>query len=133
MRRRRQDGRAGPTDIGFAGIDVRAESSVIFGRRLRNLRSRRATRPATGRSTSTATTSPGRELAADQERRQRADHRAAEEARAARGRDGPGGAAVPQPARKELPALDVTADSYVSKGRDLGRLELKARPQAPNG
>ena len=33
------------------------------------------------------------------------------------------------PQRRELPALDVVADSYVSRGRDLGRLELAAKPE----
>ena len=35
----------------------------------------------------------------------------------------------PSPQRRELPALDIVADSYVSRGRDLGRLELAARPE----
>ena len=39
------------------------------------------------------------------------------------------GTTAPGTARRDLPALDVTAESYLSKkGRDLGRLELHAKP-----
>ncbi|MEP7085048.1 MAG: AsmA-like C-terminal region-containing protein, partial [Betaproteobacteria bacterium] len=39
------------------------------------------------------------------------------------------GAAAATSTRRDLPALDVTAESYVSKGKDLGKLELRAQPE----
>src|SRR6185503_14479338 len=120
---------AAATDIGFAGIDVRAESSVIYGRRLKNLRVEARNQAGnwkidldsddvtgavswqpTKSGDSGLITARLKKLALPPEE------------------TGPGGAAIPPPVRKELPALDVIADSYVSKGRDIGRVELKARP-----
>jgi len=122
---------AGSTDIGFSGIDVRADSTVIFGRRLRNVRVEARNQASNWRIdldsddiAGAITWQPPKANANDNglitARLKKLALPAEEPAPA----NAPAAAA-----RRELPALDVTSESYVSKNRDLGRLELKARPE----
>ncbi len=122
-----------PGALVFAGIDVRAESSVLYGRRLRNLRVEARNQGGSWKIdlesddiTGAVTWQPTKSgdsglITARLKKLSLPDESTA----------GTRDAAAPpaQAPRKELPALDVTADSYLgSKGNDLGRLELKARP-----
>ncbi|MEP6703103.1 MAG: AsmA-like C-terminal region-containing protein, partial [Betaproteobacteria bacterium] len=118
-----------PSAIGFAGIDVKAESSLVFGRRMRNLHVEARNQGGTWRieldsddiagSVTWQPTKSG-DSGLITARLRKLGLPPEEEASAT---------AVAPAARKDLPALDVTAESYVSKGKDLGKLELKARPE----
>jgi uncharacterized protein YhdP len=122
---------AAPTDLPFAGIDVRAESSVVFGRPLKNLHVEARSQSGTWR------------IALDSDdiagngtwQPPKANDNGLVTARLTKlslPAEEPAAAGTPsngQPAtRKDLPALDIVADAYIRKGHDLGRLELKARP-----
>ncbi|MEO8132930.1 MAG: YhdP family protein [Betaproteobacteria bacterium] len=120
-------------DVGLAGIDLTATSLVAFGRNFRNLHVDARPQPNGWRIAmdsddlaGTATWQPpadkgsGKVVA-------RLKRLALPQEEAAAASAAPPVPTVP-PIRKDLPALDVVAESYVSKGRDLGRLELQAQP-----
>ena len=120
-------------ELGLAGIDLQAESMLAFGRRFRNLHMQVRNQPnawrievdsadvaGSGTWQAAKGSEPGK-LTARLRRLALPSEIAAEPAVAA--------ALAPPPARRELPALDIVAESYVSKGRDLGRLELAAKPE----
>lgn len=119
----------GAPELGLAGVDLRTDSMLAFGRRLLGLHVQARSQAGdwrldldSGEIAGTAVWQPPKsgdtgKLSA----RLRKLALPPEEAAAA--------GAAPAPQRRDLPALDVTAESYVSKGRDLGRLELQARPE----
>jgi uncharacterized protein YhdP len=111
-------GGAAAANIGFAGIDVKAESSVLFGRRLKNLRVEARSQAGNWKIdldsddiAGAVTWSPTKtgDSGLITARLKKLGLPPEESAPAA-------SAAATQAPRKELPALDVTADSYVSKG-----------------
>lgn len=121
---------AGSTDIGFSGIDVRADASVVFGRRLRNVRVEARNQAAGNWRIDLDSDDIAGAITWQPPK---ANDNGLITARLKKLALPPEEAALPNTpaaaARKDLPALDVTAESYVSKQRDLGRLELKARPE----
>ena len=122
------DKAAGAPDTGLAGVDLQAETMQAFGRKFRNLHVQVRNQAGEWRvdldSNDVAGTAVWQPPKAGDTGKLSARLRRlalpAEETNS-----GPTAPAAP---RRDLPALDVMAESYLSKGRDLGRLELQARP-----
>jgi uncharacterized protein YhdP len=112
--------------MALAGIDLQAESLLAFGRTFRSLHAQARHQGGEWRvdldggdlAGAAVWQPPGSDDTGKLTARLRRLALPSEEARLA-------GPTVP---RHDLPALDVIAESYVSKGRDLGRLELQALP-----
>jgi uncharacterized protein (TIGR02099 family) len=123
----RAAGAAAAPDMGLAGVDLRAESMLAFGRKFRNLNVQVRNQAGDWRvdldSTDVAGTAVWQPPKPNDTGKLSARLR-----RLALPEEAPGSAALPAVQRRDLPALDVMAESYLSKGRDLGRLELQARP-----
>ena len=123
-------GAAGGLEL--TGVDVHADTMLAFGRRFRNMHTQVRSQPAGWRIeidspdvAGSATWQPAQATRAGDTGKLTARLR-----RLGLPPEEPVPAGTPpSPARRELPALDIVADSYVSKGRDLGRLELAAKPE----
>ena len=115
----------------LTGIDLQAETLLAFGRRFRDIHTQVRTQPGGWRIeidsadiAGSGTWQPAKsgdsgKLTARLRRLSLPSEPAAPA----------GSTPVAHNTRRELPALDIVADSYVSRGRDLGRLELAARPE----
>jgi uncharacterized protein (TIGR02099 family) len=124
------DKAAGAPAIGLAGVDLRAKSILAFGRQFNDLHVQARSQAGEWRVDLDSSDVAGNavwlppkandtgKLSARLKRLALPPEEVSNNAAAA--------AAVAP--RQDLPALDVMAESYLSKGRNLGRLELQARP-----
>jgi uncharacterized protein (TIGR02099 family) len=131
-------GNAGPPDMTLAGVDLRAETMLAFGRKLHNLNVQARNQAGEWRidldSDETAGSAVWQPPKANDTGKLSARLRrlalASESASAGAMPPAPSGPPVTSAAlRRDLPALDVISESYMSRGHDLGRLELQARPE----
>ena len=125
-----EKGAATTVGMELSGVDLQAESMLAFGRRFRNIHVQLRNQAGewrvdldSGDIAGTAVWQPAKggdngKLSA----RLRKLALPPEDAVSA-------AAASVSPPRRDLPALDVAAESYVSKGHDLGKLELRAQPE----
>lgn len=119
---------AAATGLELAGLDLQAEALLAFGRRFHNLHVQLRNQAGEWRidldSNDVAGTAVWQPPKAGGSGKLSARLRKL----ALPPEDAASVAAPPSPARQELPALDIAAESYLSKGHDLGRLELRAQP-----
>lgn len=114
---------------GLTGVDVRVDSMLAFGRRIRGLHAQARNQAGEWRLDLESTGIAGSAVWQPPKAGDTGKLSARLRRLALPPEDTAGRGAAPAASRRDLPALDVTAESYLSKGRDLGRLELQARPE----